>query len=56
MSARCVECGEHVSSEPYPDEKQLAEPCSCCEGYLCEDCAIREGGICTECKRVLAEP
>ena len=57
MAARCVECQEHVSTEPYPDERQLATfPCACCDGYLCEDCAIEQGGICSDCKKVLAEP
>lgn len=54
MAARCTECQEHVSSEPYPDEKQLAKhPCAECEEYLCEDCSIRLGGICSDCKKVI---
>lgn len=55
MAARCAECEELVSSNPYPDEKQITY-CSCCENTMCEDDAIRLGGICTECKKVLEAP
>jgi len=57
MSARCQECNEHLSHDPYPDEKKIAGECGgFCGRYLCEDCAIRLGGICTSCTTGLAEP
>jgi hypothetical protein len=57
MAAKCAECGECVSLEPYPDERMLAGTCAVCEmAYLCEDCLMRVGGICTACKRVIEAP
>lgn len=57
MTARCQECCEHISHDPYPDEKLLAAECDgFCGRYLCEDCAIRLGSICTSCKTELAKP
>lgn len=57
MTARCQECCERISHDPYPDEKLLAAECDgFCGRYLCEDCAIWLGGICTSCKTELAKP
>ena len=55
MAARCCECEELVSSQPYEDER-LASSCSCCETPMCEDCVIRLGGICTACHDALSAP
>lgn len=57
MAARCVQCAELVSREPYEDERALAEfPCDGCDGYLCADCSMEQGGICSECKPILEAP
>jgi hypothetical protein len=57
MSAKCVECGENVSSQPYPDEARLGGECAEDCGYLlCEDCSMRLGGICGRCQDEMSEP
>lgn len=61
MAAKCIGCGEKVSSNPYPDEQLLAGACVCCDAYLCATClgvlpSSAQGAMCSECWDVVEAP